>query len=64
MTTVSGGSCVRTWGLKMMLHDVMEQQEVITLPFVFEKMLVKTVKICKDARMMSEMIQVPVYVYK
>lgn len=42
----------------------MEQQEVITLPFVFEKMLVKTVKICKDARMMSEMIQVPVYVYK
>lgn len=46
----------------MTLHDVMEQQEVITLPFVFEKMLVKTVKICKDD--MSEMIQVPVYVYK
>lgn len=54
MTTVSGGSCVRTWGLKMTLHDVMEQQEVITLPFVFEKMLVKTVKICKDARMICQ----------
>lgn len=49
-----GGSCVRTAGLKMMLHDIMEQQEVITLPFVFEKMPVKTVKTCKDAGTMSE----------
>lgn len=49
-----GGSCVKTTGLKMMLHDIMEQQEVITLPFVFEKMPVKTVKTCKDAGTMSE----------
>lgn len=49
-----GGSCVRTAGLKMTLHDIMEQQEVITLPFVFEKMPVKTVKTCKDAGTMSE----------